>query len=336
MNNSNRPAISVIIPIYNVEDFLRKGLDSLLDQTMKDFEVIMVNDGCTDSSRDIMQEFSQKDSRFHIIDKPNGGVSTARNAGVANAVGEYIAFLDSDDYVKPDYLEKLYQTARETGADVTCCNYTLDMSESKRVITLPIRLPAGLYRTERLMRSLLKDVRMHYFLWNKLWKRTLFTEHDIVFPEMFFEDIATTPRLMYFANKVAVLKESYYYYMQRKGSILGSMDIRKINDYIRSLAVIRNFLEQQDDFQRYRWTLIFYGYKVILTNYYSILVAHVKHRRLSGLWSNLAASTREVQYYISKRYKPVPGIGEFPCVVELPPPREKKSKKEEPQDEQAM
>ncbi|MCI9272412.1 MAG: glycosyltransferase [Clostridiales bacterium] len=330
MNNSNTPAISVIIPIYNVEEFLRKGLESLTQQTMQDFEVIMVNDGCTDGSRGIMQEFSEKYPNFHIVDKQNGGVSSARNAGVKEAAGEYIAFLDSDDYLKPDYLERLYQRAQETGADVICCNYTLDMSESKRLITLPIQLPAGLYSTERLMRSLLKDVRMHYFLWNKLWKRTLFTEHGIEFPDMFFEDIATTPRLMYFANKVAVLKGSYYYYMQRKGSILGSMDIRKINDYIRSLAVIRNFLEQQNDYQRYRLTFIFYGYKVILTNYYSIVVAHLKHRRLAGLWRNLKASTKEVQYYIGKRYKPVPGVGEFPNVVTLPPPKNKtkKAKKE--------
>ena len=210
MKHSNCPAISVVIPIYNVENFLRKGLDSLLQQTMRDFEVIMVNDGCTDSSREIMQEYADKDNRFRIIDKPNGGVSSARNAGVQAAQGNYIAFLDSDDYVKPEFLEKLYGEAQKTGADVTCCNYILDMSESKRFITLPIQLPGGLYQTERLMRSLIKDVRMHYFLWNKLWKRTLFTEHNIQFPHMFFEDIATTPRLMYFANKVAVLKGSYY------------------------------------------------------------------------------------------------------------------------------
>lgn len=82
MKHSNCPAISVVIPIYNVENFLRKGLDSLLQQTMRDFEVIMVNDGCTDSSREIMQEYADKDNRFRIIDKPNGGVSSARNAGV--------------------------------------------------------------------------------------------------------------------------------------------------------------------------------------------------------------------------------------------------------------
>ena len=335
MKHSNCPAISVVIPIYNVENFLRKGLDSLLQQTMRDFEVIMVNDGCTDSSREIMQEYADKDNRFRIIDKPNGGVSSARNAGVQAAQGNYIAFLDSDDYVKPEFLEKLYGEAQKTGADVTCCNYILDMSESKRFITLPIQLPGGLYQTERLMRSLIKDVRMHYFLWNKLWKRTLFTEHNIQFPHMFFEDIATTPRLMYFANKVAVLKGSYYYYMQRKGSILGSMDVQKINDYIRSLAVIRNFLEQQNDYPRYRRTLTFYGYKVILTNYYSLLVAHIKHRRLKGLWTNLKVSTREVRYYISKRYQPMAGVGDFPCLIKMPPEKNTCQNKQSPEDEQA-
>ena len=94
-------------------------------------------------------------------------------------------------------------------------------------------------------------------------------------------------------------------------------------------------LEQQNDYPRYRRTLSFYGYKVILTNYYSLLVAHIKHRRLKGLWTNLKVSTREVRYYISKRYQPMAGVGDFPCLIKMPPKKTTRQNKGNPEDEQA-
>lgn len=330
MKNMERaPAISVIIPIYNVDQFLRPGLESLTKQTMQDFEVILVDDGCTDSSREIMEEFAGRYAYFRIVSQRNSGVSAARNAGVNAARGEYIAFVDSDDFVKPDYLEKLYQTAQKTGADVTCCNYTLYYLSSQCKLTIPMGFSSRVYESDKILRSLIHDVRSHHFLWNKLWKRTLFTENDIDFPlGMYFEDVATTPRLVYFANKVAMINESLYYYIQRGGSILGSMNIQKINDYIRSLAVIRNFLEHQQVYGIYRKHFIFYGYKVILTNFYSIFREHLLQKTFTGMWTNFKASTKAVRYYISSRYIPQEGVGEFPCVVR--PPERKTKKKKEP------
>ena len=108
--------VSVVIPIYNQEHYLRACLDSLLEQTFTSFEVLAVNDGSTDASAAIVQEYERRDPRFHLIDKPNGGVSAARNTGIAHACGQWIGFIDPDDYVAVDYLQVLYDAATSSDA----------------------------------------------------------------------------------------------------------------------------------------------------------------------------------------------------------------------------
>ena len=111
--------ISIIIPIYNVESYLRKCLDSIMEQSFSYFELLLINDGSTDSSGQICQEYVEKDDRIRYFEKENGGVSSARNFGIKHSRGEYITFIDSDDWVDSDYLEVLYTTLLEEGADIT-------------------------------------------------------------------------------------------------------------------------------------------------------------------------------------------------------------------------
>ena len=122
------PKISVIIPCYNVEKYLRECLDSVVNQTLKDIEIICVNDGSTDGTQKILEEYAQKDDRILLINKPNGGLSLARNTGMEKMRGEYVAFLDSDDWVDLDFYEKLYNAAKQNGADsaIGCTVYFLD------------------------------------------------------------------------------------------------------------------------------------------------------------------------------------------------------------------
>ena len=117
--------ISVIVPIYNVEDYLRQCLDSILEQTLSHFEVILVNDGSPDSSGDICREYVEKDSRFHYFEKENGGLSDARNYGIEKARGEYLTFIDSDDFIDPLHLEYLYNTLMNNEADISVSNYAI-------------------------------------------------------------------------------------------------------------------------------------------------------------------------------------------------------------------
>ena len=124
MSLSN-PKISLIIPVYNVEKYIRKTLESVLAQTFTDYEVIMVNDGSTDGSLAVLKEYADKYENFKLINQNNCGSSKARNVGINEAAGDYLAFLDSDDFLKPDFLEVLYSSAEENGADIACCNYYL-------------------------------------------------------------------------------------------------------------------------------------------------------------------------------------------------------------------
>ena len=318
MSENKTPAISVIVPVYNVEKFLRRGLESLVNQTMKNFEVILVNDGSTDSSLAIMQEFEKKYPVFRIINKENGGVSSARNAGVNAARGEFIAFMDSDDSISPQYLETLYNAAKSSGADVTCCGFTFYFPKSGKTLKTRGAPHFGIFSMDKPLRWMLSDWTMHYFLWNKLWKRTLFTENNIDFPPIYFEDCATCPRLMFFAKKVAIIKEHGYFYTRHNASILGSMNARKINDYIRSLAIVRNFLEQQNCYHRYHTRYYWYGWKVVITNWFNVLWAHASCRNLKGAGKNLRAVTHSIFYYTGKKFQSQAGVGEFPCPVKQP------------------
>ena len=123
--------ISVIIPVYNVEQYLRECLESVINQTLSELEIICINDGSTDSSLDILREYEQKDNRIIVINKDNEGQAAARNIGISMAKGEYIGFLDSDDYIDSNFYEKLYNAAKKYKADIACTNL-YRFSDSKR------------------------------------------------------------------------------------------------------------------------------------------------------------------------------------------------------------
>ena len=319
MTEQNKiPAISVVVPIYNVEKFLRRCLTSIAAQTMTDIEVILVNDGSTDNSPAIMKEFVEKHPAFTSITKENGGLSSARNAGMRIARGEFIAFVDSDDSISPQYLENLYRAATQGGADIACCDFTFYFPKNERTMKMRCAPHRGVFPKNKPFRWMLADWTMHYFAWNKLWRRTLFTEHDIEFPPIYFEDCATSPRLMFFAEKVAVIKEHGYYYTRHNASILGSMNARKVNDYIRSMGIVRNFLEHQNAFETYRTRFYWYGWKVTVTNWFNVCWTHVSCKNAKGLWKNLRAVTKTIRYYTGKKFQPVDGVGDFPCPVVQP------------------
>ena len=116
--------ISIIVPIYNVEKYLRQCLDSIMNQTYRNFECLLINDGSSDNSEDICREYVSKDSRFRYFEKENGGVSSARNLGIEHSKGEYITFIDSDDWVDSDYLEVLYNSLVDERADIAISTYS--------------------------------------------------------------------------------------------------------------------------------------------------------------------------------------------------------------------
>ena len=134
------PAISLIIPVYNVEDYLEKALLSVQNQTFRDFEAIIVDDGSTDKSLEIIKKFCEKNSNFIFLTQKNKGPAAARNYGISVCKGDYIAFMDSDDYIEPEFLEMLYKTAIENDADITCCNFNLYYPEKDMKVYIHRRI----------------------------------------------------------------------------------------------------------------------------------------------------------------------------------------------------
>lgn len=238
------PQISVIVPVYNVEHYIKKCICSLLDQSFPDFEVILVDDGSTDSSGDICKNFEQGNSRIRYFKKENGGLSSARNYGLEQAAGHFVAFVDSDDYVDENYLAYLHNLIVEHRADVatsfytTCCNgaYTPWKSTNDEVEVLTGR---------QALLSLLYGETINVSAVGKLYRSSLF--HNIWFPlGMRYEDVATTYKVIQGSKRVAVGHQSHYFYLMRTGSLVHQIDDGLFDRSMLAFRVLSD-LEQTND-----------------------------------------------------------------------------------------
>lgn len=220
------PLISVIIPVYNVAPHLRRCLDSVRAQTYNNLEVLLVDDGSSDGSESICDEYVAKDSRFSVIHKENGGVSTARNAALDVMRGELVGCVDSDDYIEPDFYTCLYNELNESGADIVACGTEVVADAYTRLYTPPTD---GIYTAEQLFEMFLEDRNkvhfMMYSIWNRLYRRVVF--NGIRFPEHLptAEDRAIFPKLLLAAKGgVKFCTGTYYTYYKRQGSLITSGD----------------------------------------------------------------------------------------------------------------
>ena len=219
--------VSIVIPIYNVENYLDKCIESVVEQSYKNLDIILVDDGSTDSSREIRDLWETKDERIKVIHKKNGGLSSARNTGINIAIGEYIAFIDSDDYIDSEYVTRLLNKMIETNSDIVCCGY-YEIVDGKTTVPNK-RLICGEYEKKEALERLLKwDIQD--YAWNKLYRRVLFSQ--IRYPNgRNFEDMATTYKTFLKANKVCVVNDRLYNYLIRKGSISNTEDyVKHIKD----------------------------------------------------------------------------------------------------------
>ena len=214
--------ISVIVPIYNVEPYLRQCLDSILAQTYNDIEIILVDDGSTDGCPAICDEYQEKDDRIVVFHTENRGLSAARNLGIDNAHGEWLMFVDSDDWVEPVFCELPLQMALEERADLVI--FGLIVFDESGVITIKEIGHKGIIPAQTAI-DFGKNA-----AWNKLYRITLFD--GIRYPEgMFFEDVATTHRLIYRAEQIAAMDIVLYHYRKRERSISSRNDSKKIRDH---------------------------------------------------------------------------------------------------------
>lgn len=210
--------ISIIIPVYNVEKYLKRCLDSIINQSLKDLEIICINDGSTDNSLKIIEEYSKKDTRIKIITQKNSGISATRNRGIALANGEYISFIDSDDWVDLNFYEKLYSSAKKYNADIAAAGiirlnkhrqkFYLNFSEEKTYTT-----PKEKFR--------ICDIPDINYVWNKIYKLEKIKNLKLKFQEgIVYEDLIYTPQAIYYLDKLVTVPNTYYYYWRTPNSIV--------------------------------------------------------------------------------------------------------------------
>lgn len=319
-------AISVIIPIYNVGEYLYRCLSSVACQTFKNYEVIMVNDGSTDKSPQIAGDFEKSFSNFKLVHNTKKGVSSARNLGVSLAKGEYVAFVDSDDYIDPNYLLRLYNAAVNNNADIAHCNYVLYNIDSGFLYAGRIRKPKkGIMTNIKMVRKTISDFYMRSYLWNKLWRRKLFTDNNITFPEMKFEDIATVSKLLYYANKGVILNKYLYYYTIRDGSIVQTVSINNISDYILSYGMLRRFFIDKHELKHLKYPFARLGCAMFASNVYNFFRLHFRCRNFKGYFKNICATVKNLLYFYSKEFKEATGE-EVKLLYEFIQPEDRKMK----------
>ncbi|HAH78781.1 MAG TPA: glycosyl transferase family 2 [Ruminococcaceae bacterium] len=316
------PEISVVIPVYKVEKYVGRCLSSLVGQTFRDFEIIAVNDGSPDDSPEILHHFAQRYGYIHVIDQANGGMSKARNTGMAAARGKYIAFVDSDDYVAPTYLEELYRACEDNGADIACCYYYFHFIENNFLFEYPFRCK-GVFTREQAMDRLLRDVQIQSLVWNKLYRRSLFADNGITFPSMCFEDMATANRVFAHANRVVVLDRPLYYYNQRPSSTLATINANKINDFIRAIAMVRISLEKNGLFEKYRKSYNALVRKTCGCCYLYVLKLHSEKKCMKGCMANMRRVSKALKHYSADEFASPALFGRLPDVVASPEKLEK-------------
>ncbi|MGI6776614.1 MAG: glycosyltransferase family 2 protein [Acetivibrionales bacterium] len=237
-----KPAVSIIIPVYNMEKYILNCLESVLNQTFEDIEIIVINDGSVDNSLGIINEYAGRDERIIVINQENRGLSHSRNQGILAAKGRYLSFIDSDDTVKKDFIEKMFYRCQEDGSDIVVCNYIEVYEGTKKLKYNSFFESKSLDRLDA-MRELIRDYSIKSFVWNKLFSKTIFDSNNILFKEgVLYEDLYTTYKLFFYANRVSFLDDYLYYYLQREGSITNSISARHIEYRMNALEEIKWFL----------------------------------------------------------------------------------------------
>lgn len=240
--------LSIIVPVYNVEKYLQKCLESLIKQTLKDIEIICVNDGSMDNSLAILKEFASKDSRIKIIDNQHQGVAKTRNTGFEQTTGEYIGFVDSDDYIDIDFFEKLYNSATKSNSDIAIASilkhknffniYNAKYTKEETAITIQDKI------------KLCEDKKHFFFYaWNKIYHSGFIKENNIKFSEgQIYEDVMFAIKALYYSNKIISVYGTKYHYIEHENSLTKYKDKtgEKEQDLIKAYSELQEFCNSKN------------------------------------------------------------------------------------------
>lgn len=276
--------VSVIVPVYNVEKYLEKCLDSLVNQTLKEIEIIIVNDGSPDNSHKIIDKYTKKYKNIKAYLKENGGLSDARNYGLKKASGEYIAFLDSDDFVKEDMYQKMYEKAKSGNFDMIVCdlNYIYENSSVIQRAFSNIK-----HDTTNIKQAM---INIYPAAWNKIFKRKLF-EKGLEFKKgVWFEDVEFIYRLLPHIKSIGVVHEPFNQYLQREGSITKSID-KRIYHYIDNWNGIVEYYKTNQLYEKYCQELEYCYVRYI----YATFIKQATKYQYEDFWEAVQKAIENVQ-----------------------------------------
>lgn len=245
--------ISVIIPVFNTQDYLEKCISSVLQQTYKNLEVICIDDGSTDASGKIVDDFAKDDKRIKAIHTKNQGESAARNVGIMEATGDYIAFLDCDDWIEPTMYEELSNLLEKTDADMAIGSWYCDVGEDSNAIMNKKRIEKNVFDRNHLLRYVYErdSYRAFAYMWDKLYKRELFL--DEVGEMLLFDealplggDVLFLAKLVLNTKKAVYLDKAFYHYIQRQGSGCRTKDLNKRIYGLLAYEMVIDLFEKQE------------------------------------------------------------------------------------------
>lgn len=247
-----KPKVSIILPIYNTAEYLEKCLESILGQTYKELEIICVDDGSTDGSELILDRFAAKDNRIKAIHKKNGGESSARNAGISVMTGEYVGFMDCDDWVESDMYQSLVWAAVNYKVDLVASTWYFDEADISMKVLNQKAVSREVFGREKLLHYIYERdaYRGFAYLWDKLYKRDLFYDNEgklFLFDEdlMLGGDVLYLAKLACNAQSAFYIDEAYYHYNQRNTSGCHTLDLNKREDWITAYKRLINYYEAE-------------------------------------------------------------------------------------------
>lgn len=269
-------AVSVIVPVYNMERYLSRCLDSLLAQTLQELDILVVDDGSTDRSQSIIREYSAKSAKIRLLVKENGGLSDARNFALPYAQGEYVGYVDSDDFVEPDMYETMYRKAKDNDSDIVECNLRHTYPDKEDV-----EIGEELYDKKQLL-MLGRSV-----VWNKLYKREWLLQCDAVFPKGYiYEDVEFFSRLVPHIRVYSYVKPAFVHYVQRAGSFNHLSSSRTL-DILGVLEHITLYYKDNHFYEEYRDALEFLFARILLcSSFYRICRIAERQERKHALREN--------------------------------------------------
>lgn len=272
----NGSTVSIIVPVYKVEIELDRCVHSLVNQTHPNIEIILVDDGSPDTCPELCDQYAKEDNRIKVVHKENGGLSDARNAGLKKATGDYILYVDSDDYIDLDSCERLLNAIGEQEVDIVVGNAIMEKPNGEEKM-LHSATPAGvIYSAKEFIIKSISAYQWYAPAWLNMYRREYLLENELYFKKgIYFEDMQMLPRVFLQAKRIATIDGTFYHYIVRDNSIMTTdgRDSKKVND---SIEIYRQWLEMFKNIDDKELQKYLYG---ILVKYY---ISNCKVRGIEG------------------------------------------------------